>query len=204
VVAPPAPLPPQVAVPQVQAVPAPLVTLTPPPAEAAVVPAPELSPLTFPAAQALLSQSAHRDDVARTVLRFAVGKWRRALLLSVQGDLVTGWQGLGEGIRPGAVSRIAVALRGQSTFKLVRDLRSHYVGPMRRDAGTAVFYKMLGAGFPTTAVLLPLLVRSKVVHLLYVDNGPDQVTTPDVGELLILSQGVARSYEAIIRRRQAS
>jgi hypothetical protein len=47
-------------------------------------------------------------------------------------------------------------------------------------------------------------VRGKPVHLLYVDNGPDQLTPPDVGELLILSQSVARSYEALIRARQAA
>jgi hypothetical protein len=177
----------------------------PPPVEPPLpAPVPLPTPLTFAAAQAQLAQSSDREDVARTILRFAVSKWRRALLLSVQGQLLTGWHGLGQGIREEAVRRIGVVLRGQSTFKLVRDLRSHYVGPMRRDAGTTVFYKLLGGGFPTTAVLLPLLVRGKVVHLLYVDNGPDQLTPPDVGELLILSQGVARSYEAMIRRRQSA
>jgi hypothetical protein len=67
-----------------------------------------------------------------------------------------------------------------------------------------VFYKLLGGGFPTTAVILPLLVRGKVVHLLYVDNGANQLTPPDVGELLILSQSVGRSYEAMMRRRKSA
>jgi hypothetical protein len=96
-----------------------------------------------------------------------------------------------------------VSLRENNTFKMVRDLRSHFVGPMKRGAGTAVFYKMLGGGFPTTAVMMPLLVRGKPVHLLYVDDGPDQFTPPDVGELLILSQKVAQSYEALIKQRKA-
>jgi len=42
------------------------------------------------------------------------------------------------------------------------------------------------------------------VHLLYVDNGPGQLTPPDVGELLILSQSVGRSYEAMIRQRKSA
>jgi hypothetical protein len=162
-------------------------------------------PLSFAEAQQELSHSNVREDVARTVLRFALGKWKRALLLSVQGDLVTGWQGVGQGIRAQAIQRIGIGVRGgQSTFKLVRDSRSHYIGPVKRDAGTAVFYKLLGGGYPTTAVLLPLLVRGKVVHILYVDNGPDQLTPPDIGELLILSQSVGRSYEAMIRRRKSA
>jgi len=167
-------------------------------------PTPPPTPLSFVQAQALLSQSLDREDIARTVLRFALGKWKRTLLLSVQGPLVVGWQGLGEGVRMQAVQRIAMPLHPGSTFKLVRDTRSHYVGPIKRDGATAVFYKLLGAGYPTTAVMLPLLVRGKVVHILYVDNGPEELTPPDVGELLILSQSVGRSYEQLFKRRKGA
>jgi hypothetical protein len=167
-------------------------------------------PLTFADAQAQLAKSSDREDVATTVLRYAVGKWRRCLLLSVQGSLVTGWHGMGRGVRDAAVRRIGVALREQNTFRLVRDTRSHYIGPVRRDTAMNVFYRLLGADkrpeppFPKTAVILPLLVRGKVVHLLYLDNGPDQLTTPDVGELMILAQSVGRSYEEMIRRRKSA
>ncbi|RYZ41050.1 MAG: general secretion pathway protein GspE [Myxococcaceae bacterium] len=176
----------------------------PPAAPRVRAPSPPPKPMTFPEAQAELARSSDREDVARTVLRFALGKWRRCLLLSVQGNLVTGWHGMGQGVRDEAVRRIGVPLRDQSTFRLVRDTRSHYVGPVKRDAAMGMFYRLLGGGFPTTAVILPLLVRGKVVHLLYVDNGPDQLTPPDVGELLILSQSVGRSYEAMMRKRKSA
>ncbi|WP_434348536.1 hypothetical protein ACN6A1_14385 [Myxococcus virescens] len=177
---------------------------TPPPVQVPRAPEPPPTPLTFAEAQAELARSSDREDVARTVLRFALGKWKRNLLLSVQGSLVTGWHGMGVGVRDAVVRRIGVPLREQSTFRLVRDTRSHYIGPVRRDAAMGVFYKLLGDGFPKTAVILPLLVRGKVVHLLYVDNGPDELTPPDVGELLILSQSVGRSYEAMMRRRKSA
>lgn len=190
------------------AAPMPVPAPAPAPVAAAPVaarpPEPPPTPLSFADAQKALSQSEDREDVAKTVLRFALGKWNRSLLLNVQGPLVTGWHGVGQGIRDKAIRRIAVALRGQSSFKLVCDTRSHFIGPLRRDAGTAVFYKMLGGDYPTTAVMLPLLVRGRVVHILYVDNGPGQVTPPDIGELLILGQSVARSYDALIRRRKSA
>lgn len=167
-------------------------------------PEPEQPPLTFAEAQKLLQTSADREDIARTVLRFARSKFRRALLLNVQGDLVTGWTGLGMRVSQRAVQRIGVSLREPNTLKLVRDLRSHFVGPMKVTPGMDVFYKLLGGAYPATAVLMPLLVRGKPVHLLYVDQGPKQITPPDVGELLIVSQGVTRSYEALIRARKAA
>lgn len=165
-------------------------------------PEPALLPLSFAEAQALLAKSADREDIARTVLRFAITKFRRALLLSVHGDMLTGWRGAGQGVREKAVRRIGVSLKEQSSFRLVRDSRSHYVGKMTRGPGTALFYKLLGGGYPTTAVMMPLLVRSKPVHLLYVDQGADELTPPDIGELLILSQSVARSYELLIKKRK--
>ncbi|MFZ5444987.1 MAG: hypothetical protein ACOZQL_33665 [Myxococcota bacterium] len=164
---------------------------------------PQAPPLDFAQAQRQLQSSTNREDIATTVLQFARSKFRRALILNVQGELVTGWRGLGQGVSSKAVRRIGVTLREPNTFKLVRDLKSHFVGPMKRTPGMAVFYKMLGGGYPQTAVILPLLVRGKLVHLLYVDQGPGQLTPPDVGELLIVSQGVTRSYEALIRQRKA-
>lgn len=198
--APPQAAPLQAPPPPVAAMPSPPVAAPPP-----RPPEPPPSPLTFAEAQKELGQVSSREEVAHTVLRFALGKWKRALLLSVQADLVTGWKGYGENVRTRHVQRVGISIRsGASTFKLVRDTRSHYIGPMKRDAGTQVFYKLIGGDFPTTAVLLPLLVRGKVVHILYVDNGPGQLTPPDIGELLILSQSVARSYEAMIKRRKSA
>ncbi|WNG56926.1 general secretion pathway protein GspE [Archangium gephyra] len=207
----PPPVPPQVpAVPPVAPPKPPPPVAAPPPVASVrprapvVAPEPPPTPLTFAEAQAELGRSLDREQVATTVLRFALGKWKRSLLLSVQGNLVTGWRGMGQGVREAAVKRIGIGLQAPSTFRLVRDTRSHYVGPVRRDAASGLFYKLLGGDYPTTAVILPLLVRGKLVHLLYVDNGPGQLTPPDVGELLILSQGVNRSYEAMIRRRKSA
>lgn len=184
-------------------VPEPVPSAPIPPGMSGPAKAPELPALSFAEAQARLQSSVSREDIAATILQFARSKFVRALLLNVQGDLVTGWKGLGPQVTVQSVRRIGVSLREPNTFKLVRDLKSHFVGPMKQTPGMAVFYELLGGGFPKTAVLLPLLVRGKLVHLLYVDHGPQQLTPPDVGELLILSQSVTRSYETLIRQRKA-
>lgn len=169
----------------------------PPPAEV------EPPPLTFLEAQKQLQASTDREDIARTVLQFARSKFRRALILNVRGDLVTGWKGMGIRVTRRAVQRIGVSLREQNSFSMVRDLKSHFIGPMKQTPGMRTFYGLLGGQFPQTAIILPLLVRGKPVHMLYLDHGPKQVTPPDIGELLILSQGVTRSYETLISARKA-
>jgi hypothetical protein len=186
------------------------VEVGPSPPQQRTVPAPTdsgplpvaLLPLTFAEAQAAISTSQDREDVACTVLRFAISKFRRALILSVQGDLLTGWRGAGLGVHERAVRRIGVSLRENGSFKLVKETQSHYAGPMKGGKGTALFYKLLKGGVPKSVVMMPLLVRGKPVHIVYVDQGSNQLTPPDIGELLILAQGVGRAYEAMIRKRQ--
>ncbi len=163
---------------------------------------PPLQPLSFAEAQAAIAKSEDREEIAANVLRFAISKFRRALILSVQGDLLMGWHGAGQGVHEKAVRRIGVSLRENGSFKLVKDAKSHYVGPMKGGPGTAMFYKLLKGGVPKSVVMMPLLVRSKLVHIVYVDQGSNQMTPPDIGELLILAQGVGRAYDAMIRKRQ--
>lgn len=160
-------------------------------------------PLSFEEAQKALAAIHARDDIARTVLRFAIGRFARAMLLTVQGELAIGWQGAGKGLHAGIVQRIGISLAKPSMFKLVKESRSHFIGPLRKDPATISFIKQLGVrGIPRTAVLMPILARGQVVNLLYADNGPGEYASPDVGELLILAQRVGRSYEEMIAARR--
>ncbi|MBI5547962.1 MAG: hypothetical protein HY901_29115 [Deltaproteobacteria bacterium] len=160
------------------------------------------TPIGFADAQKELASISDREDIARIVLRFAAGKFRRALLLNIQRDTAIGWLGAGAGLDPRVVPKVALSLKKASAFKLVRDSRSHYLGPLRRDFPTVVFLRSLGGGEPRTALLMPLLAAGRVVNILYVDGGPERFTPPDVGELLILAQRVGRSFEAMIAARR--
>lgn len=159
-------------------------------------------PIGFAEAQKALASISDREDIARIVLRFAAGKFKRALLLQVQREGATGWLGAGAGLALDAVRHIAVSFQKPSAFKLVRESRSHYLGPLRRDVATVFFLKALGGKEPRSALLMPLLAAGRVVNILYADSGPDQFTSPDVGELLILAQSVGRSFEAMIAARR--
>ncbi|MGC4113373.1 MAG: general secretion pathway protein GspE [Myxococcales bacterium] len=166
-------------------------------------PAPvDAAPISFADAQKALAAITDREDIARIVLRFAAGKFRRAMLLNIQGESAIGWLGAGQALAPNAARKVALSLKNASTFKLVRDSRSHFLGPLRRDMTTVMFLKALGEGEPRTALLMPLLAAGRVVNVLYVDQGPGQFTPPDVGELLILAQKVGRSFEAMLAARR--
>jgi hypothetical protein len=55
----------------------------------------------------------------------------------------------------------------------------------------------------TNAAVFPVLVKGRVVNLVYADNGTAGNVRPSLGELLVLLQRVPRAYLRIIRRRVA-
>lgn len=162
-----------------------------------------LSALTFAEAASEIARADGRDEVARAVLRYARSVSNRAVLLNVQGDVATGWDAVGEGLDPLSARRIVVPLETPSVFRLVRDSRSHYIGPLGKDAGNVTFLKLAGKKWPASASLMPILFHGRVVYILYTDNGHKQLANPDVGELLVLAQNISRSMEQMVARRAA-
>jgi hypothetical protein len=158
-------------------------------------------PITFAEARQLLEQVQDRNDIGRIVLRFAAGRFARTMLLTLQRDLAMGWLGAGALLPAGTAQRVIISLAKPSAFKLVRDTRSHFLGPLKRDGPSIAFLRALHGGAPKSVVIMPILARGRVVNFLYGDNGRGQLASPDIGELLILSQKVAESYTAMISAR---
>jgi hypothetical protein len=162
----------------------------------------DASPLAFAEALRMLNGVTDRDAIAHIVLRCARGSAARALLLTVQGGVALGWDGLGEGLERGAAQAIAVPLAAESVFKLVVSTRSHYLGALRKTPANIRFLAQAGKKVPLSAVLLPILFRGRVSHLLYLDNGHKQQAPTDIGEMLILAQKVTQTVDALVAKKQ--
>jgi hypothetical protein len=161
---------------------------------------PPTTPLTFAQAREALAGVEDRNAIARTVLRYALTPFKRAVLLTVQKDLILGWDALGDGVSQEAVERVILPLQQPSIFRLAFEARAHYLGPVPKQPVNYLFLKLLGGKVPRSAFVIPVVVRGKVVNLLYCDNGGGQDATLDVGELLILAQHINRSYEALLKK----
>jgi hypothetical protein len=165
-------------------------------------PARDESPLEFKAALKALEGVTDRDSIAHIVLRASRSKAARALLLQVQGGVALGWDGLGEGMENGAARAVAIPLALESAFSLVVKTRSHYMGPLQKTPLNIRFLAMLGKKVPLSSLLFPILHKGRVSHMLYLDNGHKQQAPTDVGEMLILSQRISQTVEALVERKR--
>jgi hypothetical protein len=153
-----------------------------------VAPEPEESPLTFQEATQLLKGVDDRNAVARTVLRFAASVFKRCLLFTTHQQVIIGWDAVGGNIDPARFRSLAIPLNTPSVFQLVVNSRAHFLGGLQKTKINIGFLKAMGKQVPLSAVVVPILVRERVVNLLYCDNGHRAHAASDIGELLILAQ----------------
>jgi hypothetical protein len=162
------------------------------------------APLDFKQALKALQGVSDRDAIAHIVLRASRSKAARAVLLQVQGAVALGWDGLGEGTEQ--ARQVAMPLAAESAFSLVVKTRSHYMGPLQKTPANIRFLATLGKKVPLSSLIFPILHRGRVSHMLYLDNGHKQQAPTDVGEMLILSQRIGQTVEALVdeRKRKAA
>ena len=162
---------------------------------------PEPSSLTFDEALRALEGVTDRDAIARTVLRYARSRFRRAVLLTVNRGVAEGWVGLGEGLGPDAIRRIRLPLGAPGIVDTVVHTRAHFLGPIPKTDSNIRLLKRLSGGVPGNAFLVPILAVGQVVNVFYADNGRGGVVDASgVGELLILATRIAKSYETLVAR----
>jgi hypothetical protein len=162
---------------------------------------PEPTPVSFQEALALLSGVDDRHAIARTVLRYARTKFKRAVLFTVQRGEARGWAGLGERLTQQIVARMRLRLDTPGVVAMVVNASAHFLGPLPKTESNVRLLKFLGGGVPSNAFLVPILAAGRVVNVLYADNGKGgQVDSSDLGELLILATRIGQSYEALLSR----
>ena len=107
-------------------------------------------------------------------------------------------------ILTGAATGVAVPLAGEGAFSLVVKTRSHFLGPLQKTQSNIRFLAQCGKKVPLSSLLVPILHKGRVSHLLYLDNGHKQQAPTDVGEMLILSQRIAQTVDALVERKRAA
>jgi hypothetical protein len=154
-------------------------------------------------AAARLDDAATRDEVVEALLAVCQRFFRRVLFFIVKEPWVLGWSGAGEGVDRTLVSGLKIPLDQPSIFRTVTRDRSLFIGRLGPEDENQRFLKALSKRPQSSAVLLPVSLRSRVVNLVYGDNGASDRVRSDLGELMVLLQKVPRAYLRIIRKRVA-
>ena len=191
VLAPPPPPPPPPPV-----IPAPVQVVVRPPEVKPVPPVPQAPAPVNP--YEMLASPADREHVARAIVAAASQELARAALFLVKGSLLTGWKASGSGVTDEMVEAVKVALDAPSIFKEVVEDKVYYKGPILQVPQNTQLLLTLGGAFPLEAIAFPLVIKGKVVGVLYGDNGPGALITGNIDRLSGLMTKASLSLEILI------
>jgi hypothetical protein len=154
------------------------------------------------AAAARFETATTRDEIVEALLTLCLTYFKRVAFFIVRAPWVLGWTGQGDWGERALVTSLRIPLDRPSVFRNVTRDRSVFIGRFGQDEEDRRFLKAIGKRAGTAAVF-PILVRGRVVNLVYGDGGPAGNLRGDLGELLALVQRVSRAYLRIIRKRVA-
>jgi hypothetical protein len=144
-----------------------------------------------------------RDEVVEAALALCQSFFRRVIFFIVREPWAIGWGGRGEGIDTKLASTLRIPLDTPSVFQTVARDKTVFLGRFGPGEQNRRFLETVGKAPSTSAVVFPIVLRGRVVNLVYGDGGTWVNVKGELGELLALLQKVPRAYLRIIRRRVA-
>jgi hypothetical protein len=160
-------------------------------------------PVDPAAAATRIDGATTRDEVVEGAMGLCHRFFRRVVFLIVRDPWVIGWNALGEGVDRALAQTLRVPLGEPSVFRTVTRDKTVFLGRFGPEPPNRRFLEALGKRPQTNAAVFPVVVRGRVVNLVYGDAGPSGNVKADMGELLVLLQKVPKAYLRIIRRRIA-
>ena len=164
------------------------------------------SPLAVVRARELLATAEDRDTVFLTLLRACRARARYAGLLTVQGGAAIGRVALAElGIDISAIQKVLVPLDLVSPFRAVVQNQQPHIGPLvSGDPSIDSMVMRLGGSMPPSALLMPVVLRDRVVAVVIAHRVHSDLKLVDVTELLPLASAAADALGRLIVRHKSA
>ncbi|HEY1556788.1 MAG TPA: hypothetical protein VGF94_18260 [Kofleriaceae bacterium] len=164
------------------------------------------SPLAIVPARELLATADDRDTVFLTLLRATRSRARYAGLLTVQGGAAIGRVALAEaGIDTAGIARVLIPLDAMSPFRTVVNNQQPHIGALTSgDPSVDSMILRLGGTLPPSALLMPLVLRRRVVALVVAHRVHSDLKLVDVTELLPLASAAADALGRLIVKHKAA
>ena len=159
---------------------------------------------------AAIDAAKNRDDIADAIVEYAAGRFGLAVMLLLRGSNAIGWRLFAKssaGVQD-AVEKLSLPLDASSVFQSAHDAAHPYRGGPT-SAGRPVekqLWDAVGVDIePADMLVVPVLVRSRVVNLIYA-HGIDgaQISNDYAGELSELGHRASNAYIRLIKEAKAA
>ncbi|MEW6337943.1 MAG: hypothetical protein AB1625_11155 [Acidobacteriota bacterium] len=149
-----------------------------------------------------LASATHRDQVASLVLDNLEAFALRVALFSIHQGKVMGWAARGPEILDEDFHTLILPLDRPSVFlNLAKGVDLH-AGPVAGGEGNELLLDALGDPTPKEAVIAPIRVRSRVVALLWLDQGGASVADISIADVQEVARLAGLALETLVIRQK--
>ncbi|MBX3209072.1 MAG: hypothetical protein KF764_28825 [Labilithrix sp.] len=159
-------------------------------------------PLTSDLAKSELEASAERDVIFDVLFEFSRQFFDYTALFIVHGDLAEGRDAFGDGAARDKVARVGVPLDLRNILATAREAKTIVRARPSSEGLDPVLMADLGRAGDTECVVFPIVVRKRVVALLFGDGGLSGVDDIGVRQVEDLVESSSGAFERVIMRRK--
>jgi MshEN domain len=146
-----------------------------------------------------LAKAEGREEISDALIRYLGQEFHRVALFAVRGATAYGWRAAVGRFDIEGFDRFTVPLDGPSVMKTVVEGSGIYLGPVADIPGNRRILEALGSVNPAAVLVLPIIVTSRVVALLCVEDSRD-ILSERTTELQKLLAKTALALEILIFR----
>ncbi|PLX92633.1 MAG: hypothetical protein C0619_05365 [Desulfuromonas sp.] len=154
-------------------------------------------PLEFSAFCEQLIRAEDRDDIATCLIRYLAQEFEAGGILMTKGGEVMGWRGTLGSVPIPEFERFHVSLDQPSVLLTVAESKSYYLGPLPDTEQNNQLMNHFGTERPATVLLIPLLLRGRLVSILYIQDNVDTISDK-LAELQRLVSKSSMAFEMLV------
>ncbi|MBI2836951.1 MAG: hypothetical protein HYX75_01440 [Acidobacteria bacterium] len=169
---------------------------------AAAAPHPPAIPSGQPLYDALLSidRSHSQVEILTNLLTSVNTLAPRVLLTVLKGETLVGWSGKGLPLSETDVRRLSIPLKGNTSLKHSVDTAEFFWGDAASHPDNPQVFQMIGEAHPKEILVTPLVLKGKVMAILYCDDGGKEGALSKVDNIKILSWATSNTLDALAFR----
>jgi hypothetical protein len=158
--------------------------------------------ITVEVARAELEDAGERDTIFDLLFEFTRQYFDYTAVFVVHGEIAEGRDAFGDGASREKIARIGVPLDLPSVLSVAREKRAMLQKVPEREGLDVVLMSDLGRSGKTLCVVLPVVVRGRVVALLLGDGGDTGLDASTLGDVEGIVTAATAAFERLIVRRK--
>jgi hypothetical protein len=159
-------------------------------------------PLTSDVAKAELDAAVDRDVIFDLLFEFARQFFDYTAVFLVHGEAAEGRDSFGDGATRDKVARLRVPLDSPNMLSKANESKSFVRQRPSRQGIDQILMSDLGRDGTSECVVFPIIVRKRVVAMVFGDGGQSGVDLGGVGQVSELIGSAAGAFERVIMRRK--